>query len=151
MGNSENSDRVYFLGLQNQCRWWLQSWNEKTLAPVKNSYDQPRQNIKKQRHYFADRGPYVKAMFFTNIHVWVGELDHKECWALKNWCFWTVMLEKILESPLESKEIKPVNPKRYQPQVLMGRTKAEAPILWPPDAKSRLIWKDPDPGKDWGQ
>ena len=122
----------FISGLQNHCRWWLQSWNEKTLAPVKNSYDQPRQNIKKQRHYFADRGPYVKAMFFTNIHVWVGELDHKECWALKNWCFWTVMLEKILESPLHCKEIQPVHSKAIQSWVFIGRTNAEAetPILW---------------------
>ena len=79
------------------------------------------------------------------------ELDHKEGWALKNWCFWTIVLEKTLESPLDCKEIKPVHPKRNQPWMFIGRTDAEAPILWPPDAKSQLIGKDPDAGKDWRQ
>ena len=83
------------------------------------------------------------------------ELDHKEVWALKNWCFWAVLLEKTLvsplESPLDSKENKPVNPKWNQPWVSIGRTDAEAPILWPPDEKSWLTGKDPDAGKDWGQ
>jgi len=79
------------------------------------------------------------------------ELDHKEGWALKNWCFRTAMLEKTLESPLDSKEIKPVNPKGNQPWIVIGRTDAEAPILWPPDVKSRLIGKDPDAEKDWSQ
>ena len=81
------------------------------------------------------------------------ELDHNEGWALNNWCFWTMVLEKILESPLDCKEIKPVNPKGNQPWIFIGRTdaKAEAPILWPPDAKSRLTGKDPDAGKDWRQ
>ena len=79
------------------------------------------------------------------------ELDHRESWALKNWCFWTVVLEKTLESPLNCKEIKPVNPKGHQPWIFIGRTDAEAPILWPPDVKSQLIRKDPDAGKDWRQ
>ena len=81
------------------------------------------------------------------------ELDQKEGWALKNWCFWTVVLEKTLESPLDSKEIKPVNPKGNQPWIFFGRTnaEAEAPILWSPDAKSQLTGKKPDAGKDWGQ
>ena len=79
------------------------------------------------------------------------ELEYKEGWALKNWCFWIVVLEKTLEIPLDSKEIKPVNPKRNQPRIFIGRTDAEAPILWPPNAKSRLIGKGPDAGKDWGQ
>ena len=79
------------------------------------------------------------------------ELNHKESWALKNWCFWTVVLEKTLDNPLDSKEIKPVNPKGNQPWIFIGRTDAEAPILWPPDMKCWLIGKDPDAGKDWGQ
>ena len=81
------------------------------------------------------------------------ELDYKESWAPKNWCFWTVVLEKTLESPLDSKDIQPVHPKGDQSWVFTGRTdvEAETPILWPPDAKSWLIWKDPDAGKDWGQ
>ena len=86
-------------------------------------------------------------------HVWMWELDYKESWALKNWCFWTVVLEKILEGPLDCKEIQPVHPKGDQSWVFIGRTdfEAETPILWPPDAKSWLIWKDPDTGKDWRQ
>ena len=85
--------------------------------------------------------------------VWMWKLDYKESWVLKNWCFWTVVLEKTLETPLESKEIKPVNPKGNQPWIFIGKTdaEAEAPILWAPDEKSQLIRKDPDAGKDWGQ
>ena len=90
---------------------------------------------------------------FSSSHVWMWKLDHKEGGMLKNWCFWTLMLKKTLGSPLDSKEIKPVNPKGNQPWILFGRTDAEAEalILWPPDAKSQLIGKDPDAGKDWGQ
>ena len=95
----------------------------------------------------------VKAMGFSSIHVWMWELDQKEGWALKNWCFWTVMLEKILESPLDCKEIQPVHPKGNQSWIFIGRTdvETETPILWPLDVKSWFIWKDPDAGKDWGQ
>ena len=88
---------------------------------------------------------------FSSCHVWIWGLDHKEGWALKNWCFWTVVLEKTLESPLDSKEIKPVNPKGNQPWIFIGRTDAEAPIFWPPDVKSQLIGKVLDTGKDWKQ
>ena len=86
---------------------------------------------------------------FSSSHVWMWELDHKEGWELKNWCFRTVVLEKTLESPLDGKEIKPVSPKGNQPLIFIGRTDAEAPIFWPPDVKSQLIGKDPDGGKDW--
>ena len=88
---------------------------------------------------------------FYSSHIWMWELDYKESWAQKNWCFWTVVLEKTLESPLDCKEIQPVHPKGNQSWIFFGRTdvKAETPILWPPDAKSWLIWKDPDAGKDW--
>ena len=88
---------------------------------------------------------------FSSSHVWMWELDHKQGWALKNWCLWTVVLEKTLESPLDSKEIKSVNPKGNQPWIFIGRTDAEAaaPILWPPEEKSQVIRKDPDAGKDW--
>ena len=94
----------------------------------------------------------VKVMVFAAVMYRMWELDHKEGWALKNWCFQSVVLEKTLESPLDRKEIKPVNPKGNQPWILIGRTgaEAEAPTLWPPDSKSQLIWKDPDAGKDWG-
>ena len=95
----------------------------------------------------------VKAMSFPSSHVWMWELDHKAGWALKNWCFWTVVLEKTLERHLGCNEIKPVTPKGNQPWIFTGRTEAEAaaPILWPPDVKSQLIGKDPDDGKDGGQ
>ena len=90
---------------------------------------------------------------FSSSHVWIWELDYKESWVQKNWCFWTVVLEKALESPLDGKEIQPIHPKGDQSCVFIGRNdvEAETPILWPPDAKSWLIWKDPDTGKDWGQ
>jgi len=93
----------------------------------------------------------VKAMVFSSGHVWMWVLDYEESWASKNWCFWTVVLEKILESPLDYKEIQPVHPKGNQSWIFIGRTNAEAEtrILWPPDAKNWLIWKDPDAGKDW--
>ena len=93
----------------------------------------------------------VKAMFFSSSHVCMWELDHKEGWVPKNWCFLIVVLEKTLESPLDCKEIKPVNPKGNQPWIFIGRTDAEAPILWSPDSKNQLIGKDPDAGKDWRQ
>ena len=148
-GNNGNSDRVYFLGLQNHCGQWLQPWNEETLAPWKKSYDQPRQHIKKQRHYFAYKDSYS----ISSSHVWMWKLDHQEGWAPKNWCLQTAMLEKTFESPLDCKEIKLVNPKGNQPWIFLGRTDAEgeAPILWPPDAKSQLNRKDPKTGKDWRQ
>ena len=117
----------------------------------KGSYDNHRQHIKKQRHHFADKGLYSQGYGLSSSRVQIWVLDHKEGWTLKNWCFRTVVLEKTLESPLESKEIKPVNPKGNQSSIFIGRTnaKAEAPILWPPDVKNWLIWKDPDSGKDW--
>ena len=95
----------------------------------------------------------VKTVVFFSGHVWKWELDYKESWAPKNWCFWSVVLEKTLESPLDCKEIHPFHPKGYQSWVFTGGThvEVETPILWPPDAESWLIWKDPDGGKDWGQ
>ena len=119
----------------------------------KESYDRPRQHVKKQRHYFANKGLSSQSYGFSSSHVQMRELDHKEGWRPKNWCFWTVILEKTLESPLDCKEIKPVNPKGNQPWIFIRRTdaEAEAPILWPPDVKSQLIGKDPDTEKDWRQ
>ena len=123
------------------------------LAPWKKSYDQPRQYIKKQRHYFANKCPFSQSYGFSSGHVWMWKLDHKESWALKNWCFWTVVLEKSLESPLDCKEIQPVNCEWNQSWISIGRTdaKAEVPILWPLDGKNWLIGKDPDAGKDLGK
>ena len=107
--------------------------------------------VKKQRHYSANKGLSSQGYGFSSSHVWMWELDYKASWVQKNWCFWTVVLEKIPESPLDCKEIKPVHPKRDQSWVFFGRTdvEAETPILWPPDVKNWLIWKDPDAGKDW--
>ena len=110
-------------------------------------------NILKSRDItFPTKVPLLKAMVFPVVIVWMWELDYKENWAPKNWCFWTVV-EKTLESPLDCKEISPVHPKVNQSWIFIGRTdaEAEAPILWSPDAKSWLIWKDPDAGRDWGQ
>ena len=105
------------------------------FTPWKESYDQPRQHIKKQRHYFTNKGPSSQSSGFSSIHVWMWELDHKEGQAPKNWCFWTVVLEKTLESPLDCKEIQPVHPKGNPSWIFIGRTnaEAEAPIPWPPD------------------
>ena len=123
------------------------------FTPWKKSYDQPIQCIKKQRHYFVNKNLSSQSYGFSSSHVWMWELDYKESWAPKNVCFWTVVLEKTLESPLDCKEIQPVLPKGDQSWVFIGRTdvQAETPILWPSDVKSWLIGKDPDAGKDWGQ
>ena len=106
-----------------------------------------------QRHHFAEKVPYSQSYGFSSSHVWKWELDHKEGWAQKNWSFQILVLEKTLESPLDCKEIKLVNPKGNQSWIFTGKADAEAetPILWPPDAKNWLIWKDPDAGKDWRQ
>ena len=108
------------------------------------------QHIKKQRYYFADKVSSSQSYGFSSGHVWMWDLGYKEGWMPKNWCFQNVVLEKTLESPLDCKEVKPVNPNGYQPWVFIGRTdaEAEAPILWPPDVKSRLTRKDSDAGKD---
>ena len=123
------------------------------LTPWKKSYDQPRQHIKKQTHYFAKKSPSSQGYGFSRSHVWMWELDYKESWGQKNGCFWTVVLEKTLEIPLDCKEIQPVHPKGNQSWIFLGRNdvEAETPILWPPDAKNWLIWKDPDSGKEWRQ
>ena len=123
------------------------------LAPWKKIYDQPRQHIKKQRHYFANKGPSSQSYGFSSGHVWMWELDYKASWVLKNWCCLTVVLEKTLESSLDCKEIKPVNPQENQSWIFIGRTDAEAetPILWPPDTKNQLIGKDHEVGQDWRQ
>ena len=123
------------------------------LPPWKKSYDQPRQHIKKQSHHFANKCPYSQSYGFSSSHVWMWELDHKEGWVPKNQCFWICGAEKTPESPLDNKEIKPLNPKGNQSWVFTGRTdaEAEAPTLWPLDEKSQFTGKDIDTGKDWGQ
>ena len=109
-------------------------------------------SILKSRHYSANKGLSSQGYGFSSGHVWMWELDYKESCMSKNWCFWTVVLEKTIESPLNCKEIQPVHPKD-QSWVFIGRpdVEAETPILWPPDAKRWFIWKDPDAGKDWKQ
>ena len=123
---------------------WISVANKVELfAPISEGcYDKPRQCFKRQRHHFANKGLYSQGYGLSSSYVQMWELlDHKEGWALKNWCFWTVVLEKTLESPLDCKQTKSVNPKAYKHWVCIERTDAEAetPTLWPPDAKSRLI------------
>ena len=130
------------LGLQNHCGRCWQPWNEETLAPWKKSYDQPRQHIKKQSHFFANKGPHSQSYGFSRSHVWMWELDSKESWAPKNWCFWTVVLEKTLESLLDSKEIQPSILKEISPgcslEGLMLRLKLQ--YFW------HLMWR-----ADWSE
>ena len=132
----------------------VHSWiNLEKKKQNKNNWDLSKagRHIKKQKHYFVNKGPLSQSYGFTSSRVWMSGLDYEESWAPKNWCFWTVVLEKTLESPLDCKEIQPVHPKGNQSWMFIGRTDVEAqtPILWPPDAKSWLIWKSPDVGKGW--
>ena len=141
--------------------FWAPKSLQKVIAAMKlkdaysleENYDQPRQHIEKQRHYFANQGPSIHSYGFSSSNVWIWELEYKESWVLKNWCFWSVVLEKTFESSLDCKEIQPVHPKGNQSWIFTGRTdaEAEAPILWPPDAKSQPTGKDPDDRKDWRQ
>ena len=152
-GNNRSSDRLF-------------SWAPKSLHMVtaamklkdtcslgKKAMTNLDNITRLQRHYFADKGPSSQSYSFSNTHVWMWELDHTKAWALKNWCFQTVVLEKTLESPLDCKEIKPVNPTGDQSWIFTGDTVAEteAPNLWPPDVKCWLIGKVPDAGKEWRQ
>ena len=148
-----NSGWRCFFGAPKSLQMVTAALKLKDATPWKESYDQPRHYIKKQRHYFANKGPSSQSYGFSSSHVWMWELDCEESWVPKNWCFWTMVLEKTPDSPLDCKEIQPVYPKGDQSWVFIGRTdvEAETPILWPPDSKSWLIWKDPDAGKDWRQ
>ena len=123
------------------------------LTLWKESYDQPREHIEKQRDYFANKSLSSQGYGFSSGHAWMWELDYKESWVPKNWCFWTVVLEKTLESTLDCKKIQSVHPKGDWSRIFTGRTdtEAETPVLWPTDVKNWLIWKDPDAGKDWRQ
>ena len=119
---------------------------EEKLWPTYTAY-------KKRRHYFVNKGLSSQGYGFSSSHVWIWELDYEESWVQKNWCFWTVVLEKTLESPLDWKKVQSVHPKGNKSWIYIGRTdtEAETPILWPPAAKSQLIRKDPDAGEDWRQ
>ena len=131
----------------------LQTGLNEVILCLEGEYDQPRQHIQKQRHYFANKDLSTQGYGFSSSHIWMWELDFEESWVLKKWCFWTVVLEKTLESPLDCKEIQIVHSEGDQSWVLIGRTdvEAETPIFWPPHAKSWLIGKDSDAGRDWGQ
>ena len=113
------------------------------LAPWKEKYSQPRQNIKKHRYHFVDKSPYSQIYGLSSSHVWMWELDHKEGWVPENWCLWNVVLEKTLENPLDCKEIQPVHPKGDQSWDFFGRNdaKAETPVIGPSDAKKLTHWK----------
>ena len=152
-GYNGNGERLYFGGLLNHCRWWLQPWNQKTLASWRKSYDQPRQHVKKQRHYFANKNIcLIKAMIFPVVMYGCDSWNIKiaECWRID---VSTVMLKKTFESSMGCKDIKLVNPKGNQSWIVIGRNDAEAqtPIVWPPDLKNWIIGKDPDAGKGWRQ
>ena len=148
--NNGNSDRFYFLGFQIIADGDCSHEIKRYLLLANKSYDQPRQHIKKLRHYFTNKGPSSQSYDFSNSHVWMWELDYKESWAPKNWCFWTVVLEKTLESLLDFKEIQLVHPKGNESWIFIGRTDVETktPILWPPDVKNQIFGKDRDAGKD---
>ena len=144
MGKNGNSDRTLFSWTPKSLWMVTAAMKLKNTAPWKKNYDKPKQWTEKQRHHFAEKGLSSQSYGFSSSHVWMWELDHEEGWVPKNWCFWTVVLEKTLESPLDCKEIKPVSPKGCQPWMFIESTDVEAPILWPSDAKSWLIGKDPD-------
>ena len=140
--------QILFWGSPKSLQMVTAAMKLKDACSLEESYDQPRQLLKKQRHYFANKGPSSWSYGFSSSHEWMWELAYKESWVLKNWCFWTVVLvRRALDRSLDSKEIQPVHPKGW---IFIGRTDAvaETPILWPPDAKNWLIWKDPDAGKD---
>ena len=152
MGKQWKQRKTLFWGALKSLQMVTAAMKLKDAAPGKKNYDQPRHHINKRRQ---TKVRLVKAMVFPVVYVWMWEweLDSKESWEPKNWCFWTLVLEKTLERPLECKEIQPVHPKGNQSWIFIGRTdvEAETPIFWPPNVKNWLIWKDPDAGKDWRQ
>ena len=152
-GNSGNCERLCFWGggkitADGDCSQEI----KRHLLLGRKAMTNLRQCIKKQRCHFAYKGPYSQRYGFSSSHVQIWELDHKEGWTPKNWFFRTVVLKKTLESPLDCKEIQPVHLKGNQSWIFIERTDAEdeAPLLWPPDAKSQLIGRDPGAGEDWG-
>ena len=125
-GKNGNSDRLYLSGTLKSLQMVIAAIKLKDACSLENNYDKPRQYIKKQRRYFANKGPSSHSYVFSNSHVWMWELGYKESWVPKNWCFWTMVLEKTLERPLDCEEIKPVNPKGNQSWIFIARTDAEA-------------------------
>ena len=153
-GNNGNSERLYFGGLQNHCIHMVTTAMKlkRHLLLGKKAMTN-LDSILKSRHDVTNKGVSSQSYGFSSSHVWMWEFDYKESWMPKNWCFWTMELEKTLESPLDSKEIQPVHPKGNQSWIFIGRTDAEAetPILWLPDAKNWLLGKDLEARKDWRQ
>ena len=150
-GKSGNSDRFYFGGLQNHCGQWLKARNQRHFLLDRKAMTNLDSILKNRDITLTTMVHLVKAMVFPCSHILMWELNHKEGWAWKNSCFRTLVLEKILQGPLECKEIKSLNPKGNQPWIFIGRAHAEAPILWPRDARSQLIGKDCDAGQDGRQ
>ena len=151
--NNGNGEKLYFWGLQITADDDCSHEIKRCLLLGRKAMTKSRQHIKMERYYFNNKSPSSQSYGFSSGHVQMWKLDHNEDWVLKNWCFWILVLEKTLVSPLDNKEIKLVNCWGNQPWIFIRRTdaKAEAPILWPPDAKSWLVGKDPDAVKDWGQ
>ena len=151
-GNSGNSETLFF-GASKSLEMMTAAMKLKDTCSLEGSYDQPRPHIKKQRHYFTNKGPSSQSYGFPSSHVWMWELGPKESWVLKNWCFQIVALKKTLKESLGQQGDQIVNPKGNKLWIFIGRmdAEAEAPILWPSDVKSWLNGKDPDAGKDWGQ
>ena len=143
--------QTLFFGLQNHRRCWLQPWNTKTLTPWKKSYDQPRQHIEMQRHYFANKGPSSQGYDFSSSNVWMWELDCEESWAPKNWCFWTVVLEKTLESPWTARRssqsiLKEISPGCSSEGVMLKlKLQYFGHLMWRVDSLEK------NAGRDWGQ
>ena len=152
MGKQWKQWQTLFFGTPKSLQTVTAAMKLKFLPPGRKAMVNP-DSILKSRHYFTNKGPSSQSYGFSSSHVWMWELDYKESWAPKNWCFWTEMLEKTLESPLHCKEIQLVNHKGNRSWIFTRRTDAEAEtlVLWPPDAKNRLNGKDPDAGKDWRQ
>ena len=153
MGKQWKQCQTLFLGAPKSLQMVIAAMTLKDACCLEETFWPTRQHIKKQRHYFANKGPSSQGYGFSSSPVWMWKLYYKESWAPKNWCFWTVVLEKTLESPLYCKQIQPVHSKGNQSWIFIQRTDAEAetPILWPPNAKSWLTGKDPDAEKDWRQ
>ena len=136
---------LFIYCLQNHCRWWLQPWNQKRLAPWKKCYGQPRL----KRHYLANEGPSSQSYGFSRSHVWMWELDHKEGWVPKTWCFQAGCWRRLLRVPWTTRRLSQSILREINPEEDIGQNDAEAPKLWPPDVKSWLSGKDPDNGEDW--
>ena len=138
--------RIYLGGAPKSLQMVIAAMKLKDVCSLEEKLWLPRLPIKKQRHYFTNKGPSIQSYGFSSSHVWMWELDYKESWVPKNWCFWTVVLQKTLESHLDYKKIQPVHPKGNQPWIFVGRNdaKAETAILWPPYLKNWLLGKYPD-------